>query len=76
MLYPLENMADDNDVGQTDLDTDNNDTDDNSEDPANVGTIVWGIHGRTWYSAILGSQDDVPDIQKLGRNFNGKIIVK
>ena len=72
-------IQDPDDDGQSDLETDDNESDKTATgDNINVGTIVWGKHGRIWYPAVVVSRDEVPNItlQKIGRNLNGKILVK
>ena len=49
-----------------------------SHECINIGDIVWGKHGRTWYPARVMGRDELPDdiLQYLGRNLDGKHIVK
>ena len=57
------NIQDHDDDGQSDLETDEADSDeDATDDHINVGTIVWGKHGRIWYPGVVVSRDEVPDI--------------
>ena len=72
------NIHDPADDGQSDLEADEEESDEAIDGHINVGTIVWGKHGRIWYPALVVSRDEVPEIalRKLGRNLDSKILIK
>ena len=75
-------IIDEEDDGKTDDDSDLEEEDEvESEDVNecnNIGDIVWGKHGRTWYPAIVVGMEEIPhDVMlQLSPNLKGKQIVR